>query len=109
MALWVRKVDAEMPLTKRINSAKADSTTERQTQVEDIARCKEEDRETRQPVTSIDTNKKEELGTYMRDGVSDRQKTILVNDHDISSKGQGTLIPHGIYDLRKNQGYLHLN
>lgn len=30
-------------------------------------------------------------------------------DHDFPSAGQGKLIPHGLYDLARNEGYVHLN
>ncbi|MCP4460191.1 MAG: ISAzo13 family transposase, partial [Cytophagales bacterium] len=33
----------------------------------------------------------------------------LVNDHDFPSCSDGKVIPHGIYDLRKNEASLHLN
>jgi len=82
---------------------------DRNSQFENIARLKKEYLQAGLPVISIDTKKKELLGNFFREGVIDTQETIRVNDHDFSSQGQGTLIPHGIYDVRKNQGYLHLN
>jgi hypothetical protein len=30
-------------------------------------------------------------------------------DHDFPSAGEGKLIPHGIYDLARNEGFIHLN
>jgi hypothetical protein len=61
------------------------------------------------PVLSIDTKKKELLGNFYRDGVIDTQETIQVNDHDFSSKGGGVVIPHGLYDVGLNRGYVNLN
>jgi Rhodopirellula transposase DDE domain len=83
--------------------------TDRDAQFQNIARLKKEYLEAGLPVISMDTKKKELLGNFYRPGVTDTQETILVNDHDFSSKGNGTLIPHGIYDVAQNQGYLHLN
>jgi hypothetical protein len=37
------------------------------------------------------------------------QATIEVNDHDFASMGSGTVIPHGIYDVARNRGSVHLN
>ena len=37
------------------------------------------------------------------------QATIEVNDHDFGSMGSGTVIPHGIYDVGRNEGFMHLN
>ncbi len=85
------------------------SHPDRNAQFENIARLKKEYLEAGLPVISIDTKKKELLGNFYRDGVIETQETIAVNDHDFSSQGQGTLIPHGIYDVAKNLGYLHLN
>ena len=61
------------------------------------------------PVISIDTKKKELLGDFYRDGQIDAQETIEVNDHDFGSAGSGVVIPHGVYDIGRNQGFLHLN
>jgi hypothetical protein len=82
---------------------------DRNAQFENIARLKKEYLEAGLPVISIDTKKKELLGNFYRPGVIDAQETILVNDHDFGSQGNGTVIPHGIYDVAKNQGRLHLN
>jgi Rhodopirellula transposase DDE domain len=49
------------------------------------------------------------LGDFYRDRQIDTQETIEVNDHDFGSAGSGVVIPHGVYDLGRNQGFLHLN
>ena len=85
------------------------SHPDRNAQFENIARLKKEYLDAGLPVISIDSKKKELLGNFYRDGVIETQATIAVNDHDFSSQGEGTLIPHGIYDVGKNLGYLHLN
>jgi hypothetical protein len=82
---------------------------DRDAQFQNIARLKQAYLDAGLPVISIDTKKKELLGNFYRAGVIDTQEPLLVNDHDFSSQGNGTLIPHGIYDLAANQGYLHLN
>jgi hypothetical protein len=33
---------------------------------------------------------------------------VQVYDHDFTSLASGVIIPHGIYDVQHNQGYLHL-
>jgi hypothetical protein len=85
------------------------SHPDRNAQFENLARLKQEYLDAGLPVISVDTKKKELLGNFYRDGVIQTQEPIRVNDHDFVSKGQGTLIPHGIYDVAKNLGYLHLN
>lgn len=83
--------------------------TDRNAQFENIARLKNEYLDAGKPVLSIDTKKKEILGNFYRDGVTDATEPTIVNDHDFPSCGNGKLIPHGIYDIRKNEVSLHLN
>jgi len=60
------------------------------------------------PVLSIDTKKKEYLGTLYRDGKVYCQQALKAFDHDFPSLAAGVIIPHGIYDLARNQGWIHL-
>ena len=60
------------------------------------------------PVLSMDTKKKEYLGTLYRDGKVYCQQALKVFDHDFPSLAHGVLIPHGLYDLARNQGWIHL-
>jgi hypothetical protein len=85
------------------------SNPHRNAQFENIARLKAEYLEAGLPVISMDTKKKELLGNFYRDGQIDTQETIETNDHDFGSSGSGTVIPHGLYDVGKNQGFVHLN
>lgn len=62
------------------------------------------------PIISLDTKQKELLGEYSRNNDAlygiEAQATL---DHDFKSKETQTLIPHGIYDIGQNKGYLTLN
>jgi transposase len=60
------------------------------------------------PIISFDTKKKEYLGNFYREGRLYTQQVVQVYDHDFTSLANGVIIPHGIYDLQHNQGYLHL-
>jgi Rhodopirellula transposase DDE domain len=82
---------------------------DRNAQFENIARLKKQYLKAGWPVISIDTKKKELLGDFYREGTIDTQETIETNDHDFGSAGTGKVIPHGIYDVGRNQGYIHLN
>ncbi len=82
---------------------------DRDAQFENIARLEREYLGAGLPVISIDTKKKELIGEFYRAGVIDTQATIEVNDHDFSSMGSGAVIPHGIYDVGRNRGFVHLN
>ena len=60
------------------------------------------------PVLSIDTKKKEYLGTLYRDGKVYCQQALEVFDHDFPRLASGVIIPHGIYDLAHNHGWIHV-
>ena len=52
--------------------------------------------------------KKELIGNFYRPGTLYTQATIETWDHDFPSLAQGVVIPHGIYDLQRNHGYVTL-
>ena len=81
----------------------------RNAQFENIARLKNEYLSAGLPVISMDTKKKELLGDFYREGKAYTDETIEVNDHDFGSAGSGVVIPHGLYDVGKNKGFVHLN
>ena len=93
------------PQKKRTMGQHAD----RNAQFEKIAALKQEHLAAGQPVISVDSKKKEMLGNFHRDGITDAVEPTIVNDHDFASSGDGKVIPHGIYDLAKNEASLHLN
>ena len=84
---------------------------DRNAQFENISRLKAGYLARGQPVLSIDTKKKELIGNFAREGQTYTQAQAQVQplDHDFPSAGQGKLIPHGLYDLARNEGYMHLN
>lgn len=60
------------------------------------------------PVLSIDCKKKERIGNLYRDGKCYCSKAIKVYDHDYEHLSGGKVIPHGIYDLQANKGYVSI-
>jgi hypothetical protein len=61
-----------------------------------------------EPVISVDTKKKEILGDF-KNGGSDYRATgcpDLVRTHDFMDKELGKAIPHGIYDVSANAGWV---
>jgi Rhodopirellula transposase DDE domain len=75
---------------------------DRDAQFLNIARIKGEYLQSGDPVVSIDTKKKELLGTFYRDGkVYTRHQTLLAYDHDFPSHAEGVVIPYGLYDLKR--------
>lgn len=62
------------------------------------------------PLISIDTKKKEVLGQLTRNKAvwSKKGQVPEVYDHDYSYLATGKAIPHGIYDMKDNKGYLSI-
>jgi hypothetical protein len=103
--LWEHGYRRRKPQKKRTMGQHAD----RNAQFENIAQLKQEYLDAGRPVISIDTKKKELLGNFHRDGVTDAVEPTIVNDHDFPSYSNGKVIPHGIYDVAQNTAALHLN
>jgi len=81
---------------------------QRNAQFENIARLKEEYLQSGDPVISMDGKKKELLGNFYREGKLYTRETIDVFDHDFPDAGKGKVLPHGLYDVRKNTGHINL-
>ena len=60
------------------------------------------------PLISVDTKKKEYLGNFYRAGKIYTKEAIEVFDHDFNSFSKGIIIPHGIYDMNKNKGFINI-
>lgn len=60
------------------------------------------------PVFSVDTKKKEPIGNFFRSGNGYGNQAKRVNDHDFLPKGTTVVVPHGIYDVGDNWGYMTL-
>jgi hypothetical protein len=59
-------------------------------------------------VLCIDTKKKEPLGTLDRPGQCYCTAPQRVYDHDYRHLASGLLVPHGVYDVVANQGFITL-
>lgn len=81
----------------------------RNAQFENITRLKVDYEARGNPIISIDTKKKEYLGNFYREGqVYTLKEALTAFDHDFNSFAEGIVIPHGIYDIAKNTGYINL-
>jgi hypothetical protein len=62
----------------------------------------------REPVISVDTKKKELVGSFKNNGRELRQKgkPELVNVHDFIDRELGRAVPYGVYDITKNVGWV---
>jgi hypothetical protein len=80
----------------------------RNDQFENIVRLKAAYEAAGNPIVSMDTKKKESVGNFYREGHLYTLEELQTYDHDFKSFAQGIVIPHGIYDVRRNTGYLQL-
>lgn len=62
------------------------------------------------PVLSVDTKKKERVGNFKNAGKTWRPKgkPIEVNMYDYPELGDGPAIPYGVYDLKRNYGFVNV-
>ena len=60
------------------------------------------------PIISVDTKKKEMVGNFKRDGRVYCTSSPKVYDHDFETFSDGMIVPHGIYDMARNTGYLSI-
>jgi transposase len=80
----------------------------RNAQFHKIDQTVEEYRAAGNPIISFDSKKKEYIGNFYRSGHLYTLQELRTYDHDYNSFAEGVIIPHGIYDLQHNLGYLHL-
>lgn len=61
-----------------------------------------------EPAISVDTKKKELVGSFKNGGRELRRQADpeCVNVHDFPSQAQGTAIPYGVYDLAQNEAWV---
>jgi len=80
----------------------------RDEQFENIAELRDEYEKAGNPTVSMDTKKKENLGNFYREGHLYTLEELHTYDHDFPSYADGVIIPHSIYDLRLNIGYIQI-
>jgi hypothetical protein len=106
----IHNLYAEFGLGKRqyLKSTPFEVVECRNEQFEYIATLKQEFIDNKLPVLSIDTKKKELIGNFHRKGFYYDNQHRKVYDHDFPSFSDGKVVPHGIYDVVENTGYLTL-
>ncbi len=60
------------------------------------------------PIISVDSKKKEWIGSFKNQGATWRRESTPVNDHDFPSYAKGKGIPYGVYDTVANLGTVYL-
>jgi hypothetical protein len=81
----------------------------REEQFNNIAREKEKFMLSNNPVISIDTKKKENIGGNLhRDGEVYCTQALEASDHDYSHLADLKIAPHGIFDMKQNKAYINI-
>ena len=93
---------------KARKSRRIGDCVQRDAQFQNIRKLKEQHIDLGYPILSIDTKKKELLGTLYRAGKLYTTEVIEVFDHDFPYLATGIAIPYTIYDLRQNKAYVYL-
>lgn len=106
----VKKLLDENGFAKRqiLKDLAGGNVPERNTQFERIEQLRSDYRRQNNPILSIDTKKKELLGTLYRSGRVYSQRSFHAFDHDFPSWSTGKIVPHGIWDEERKHGHLNL-
>ena len=85
---------------------------DRDAQFRYIAETVKQAQRQRQPAISVDTKKKELVGDFKNGGRTWRRKgepdRVRVHDFIIRDPGHGKAIPYGVYDLRRDEGWVSI-
>jgi hypothetical protein len=106
----VGRILGKLGFALRVNHKKLSrrSDPDRDAQFRQIAALRERFAQEGQPILSIDTKKKELVGTFKNPGAVWSREPILVNDHDFRSDARGLAVPYGVYDVGANRGTLYV-
>jgi hypothetical protein len=80
--------------------------TQRNRQFHYLVRQRRKFAEAKLPILSIDTKKKELIGTFKNPGRTWRRDALEVFETDFPQDAKGKAIPYGIYDIAGNTGYV---
>jgi hypothetical protein len=106
----VRKLLKKHDYVKRkaLKKKAAGGHVNRNAQFERIKALRQDYETAGNPIISVDTKKKELLGNLYREGRLYTRETLEVCDHDFPSLADGIVIPHGIYDVVRNEATVNI-
>lgn len=106
----VRKLLKKHDYVKRkaLKKKAAGGHVNRNAQFERIKELRQDYETAGNPIISVDTKKKELLGSLYREGRLYTRETLEVSDHDFPSLADGVVIPHGIYDVARNEATVNI-
>jgi hypothetical protein len=103
-------VDMEYTLQVNVKALEGEQHVDRDAQFQYINSMVKDFLTSGNPVTSVDTKKRELVGRFKNAGQSlrPRGKPQRVNTYDYRSQADGIAIPFGTYDVAKNQGLVNV-
>ena len=107
----VRKLMRKNKLVKRKMQRKRSGgkSADREQQFKNIIAEKEKFMNSDNPIISVDTKKKEQVGGNLyRDGSVYCTQAIEVSDHDYAHLADLKIAPHGIYDIKQNKAHINI-
>ena len=107
---WRMLKDAGFTMQSNSKAAEGRQHPDRDAQFRYIAAQAREHRAAGQPVISVDSKKREQVGTYGQDGREWRPAgaPVIVRSHDFPEKDGRHAIPYGVYDEDANAGFVNV-
>ncbi len=81
---------------------------DRAKQFNNIKKVKQNFMKSNNPILSVDTKKKEKLGNLYRNGKVYCTQAIESYDHDYAHLAEGSIVPHGVYDVKRNEALINI-
>jgi len=93
---------------KQVEGVKPESAQRRDAQFGNITALRAEFTTAGLPILSLDTKKKEHVGTFKNAGQEWCQAPQRVNLHDFPQAASALAVPYGIYDVTRNRGTVYV-
>lgn len=100
--------DLDYSLKANVKRLTGEPHPDRDSQFAYIEQQKQAFREAGLPIISVDTKKKELIGSFKNPGRRWCQTADAVNAHDFEQDALGKVVPYGVYDLTNNRGYVYV-
>jgi Rhodopirellula transposase DDE domain len=107
---WRALKDAGFTMQSNSKAAEGRQHPDRDAQFRYIAARAAAHRDAGQPVISVDSKKREQVGDFGQKGREWRPAgdPVVVASHDFPDKGKGHAIPYGVYDQDANTGFVNV-
>ena len=107
---WRALKDAGFTMQSNSKAAEGRQHPDRDAQFRYIAAQARAHRDAGQPVISVDSKKREQVGNFGQPGREwgPAGTPVVVASHDFPGKGDGHAIPYGVYDEEANAGFVNV-